>query len=332
MTDQVLTDGEKEALLDGVATGEVEVSAKGGPQYSNVREFLFPERSRIVTNSFPRLQRLNHRLAGRLAKYVGQLLNTDVEIAGKGLDTSTYGEFCERDLGLALLVEFTANPLPGSALIRLEAPLVAKLVDSFFGGSAAEPKTQNPEFFTPGEVTVAGIFSEGLLGALCRIWQSFITIETERQLMHLSTDIVEVIDTVDEVISCDFEIVFLEQRYSFQLVWPKRMVASLLPVFEGQKRDRDPAEVARWEAALSDRVKDTNVSISSNVGQTSMTLGAVAELKAGDVIDISNPRRSIVQAHEVELLEGRFGIHDGRYAVEATRWLGPGYESGTASN
>ena len=173
MTDQVLTDGEKEALLDGVANGEVEVSAKGGPQYADVREFAFPERSRIVTNSFPRLHRLNHRLAGKLAKFVGQLLNAEVEIAGHGLDYSTYGEFCERDSALALLVEFTAKPLPGSGLIRLEAPLVAKLVDSFFGGSAKEPKTQNPEFFSPGEITVAAIFSDGLLGALCRIWQSF---------------------------------------------------------------------------------------------------------------------------------------------------------------
>ena len=326
MTEQVLTDGEKEALLDGVASGQVEVSAAGGPQYANVREFEFPERSRIVTNSYPRLQRLNHRLAGRHAKYVGQLLNADVEIAGHGLDTSTYGEFCERDTALALLVEFTASPLPGSALIRLEAPLVAKLVDSFFGGSAKEPKTQNPEFFTPGEITVAGLFADGFLGAVSGIWQSFVSLETERQLMHLSTDIVEVVDNVDEVISCDFEIVFLEQRYAFQVIWPKRMVASLLPVFEGQKRDRDPAEVARWEAALSERVKDTCVQISSNVGQTIMTLGAVAELKPGDVVDISNPQRSIVQADDVALLEGRFGIHDGRYAVEATRWLeiGPG--------
>ena len=331
MTDQVLTDGEKEALLDGVATGEVEVSAKGGPHYADVREFEFPERSRIVTNSFPRLQRLNHRLAGRHAKYVGQLLNTDVEIAGHGLDSSTYGEFCERDPRLSLLVEFTASPLPGSALIRLEAPLVAKLVDSFFGGSAKEPKTQNPEFFTPGEITVAGLFCEGLLGALARIWQSFVSIEPQRQLIHLSTDIVEVIDTVDEVISCDFEIVFLEQRYTFQIVWPRRMVASLLPVFEGQKRDRDPAEVARWEVALGERVKVTDVCISSDVGQTSMTLRAVAELAAGDIIDINNPSCSIVRAHDVPLLEGRFGIHDGRYAVEATRWLEPGREAGKAS-
>jgi flagellar motor switch protein FliM len=53
-----------------------------------------------------------------------------------------------------------------------------------------------------------------------------------------------------------------------------------------------------------------------------MTLGEVAELKAGDVIMISNPQNSTVRAGSVPILAGRFGVHDGRYAVETTAWLG----------
>ena len=54
-----------------------------------------------------------------------------------------------------------------------------------------------------------------------------------------------------------------------------------------------------------------------------MTLGAVAELAPGDVIEIDNPRKTTVFVKNVPVLEGLFGVHEGRYAVEATEWLGP---------
>ena len=57
MTDRVLTDDEKEALLEGVATGEVEVQSTDGPRDADVQPFEISERCRLVSNSFPRLQR-----------------------------------------------------------------------------------------------------------------------------------------------------------------------------------------------------------------------------------------------------------------------------------
>ena len=63
-----------------------------------------------------------------------------------------------------------------------------------------------------------------------------------------------------------------------------------------------------------------------------MTLGEVAELSPGDIIDISNPQFGRVFARHVPILAGRFGIHDGRYAMEATNWLEPDPESRAESN
>jgi flagellar motor switch protein FliM len=98
-------------------------------------------------------------------------------------------------------------------------------------------------------------------------------------------------------------------------------VASLLPVFDGQKRDRDAAEDARWEHSLRSRVTDSIVRISSDVGQTRMTLRAVADLEPGDVINIGSPQKGTVFAQEVPILTGRFGVHEGHYAIEALNWL-----------
>ncbi len=62
MTDQVLSDEEKDALLEGVEKGEVEVQSATGPTYATVQPYVVSPRNHIVTNSFPRLQSMNRKL------------------------------------------------------------------------------------------------------------------------------------------------------------------------------------------------------------------------------------------------------------------------------
>ena len=74
MTDPVLTDEEKGALLEGMSSGEVEVHSNKGPSYATVTPFDIGPSSIISTNSYPRLQSLNRQFAGRISKQVEALL------------------------------------------------------------------------------------------------------------------------------------------------------------------------------------------------------------------------------------------------------------------
>ncbi len=323
MTDPVLTEDEKDALLEGMATGQIEVHSTRGPGYASVAPFEIGPRSRINTNTYPRLQSLNRQFATRMCKQAESLLNADATVTFLGVDACTYSEFSERSSLLSLIVEFAPKPLDGPALINLDATTVEHLVETFYGGLGNEPARHEPEFFTPGEISVAALFGDAVLNVINDVWQPLEKIAAERVGTHLSTGVIDSIESGDSVICCEFELEVAEQKQGFHLLWPVRTVASLLPVFEGQKRDRDPAEDARWGRSLRSRVTDSVVRISSNVGRTQMTLREVAELSAGDVISISNPRKGTVLAGTVPVLEGRFGVHDGRYAIETTRWFEP---------
>ncbi len=321
MTDKVLTDEEKDALLEGVATGEVEVQSSAGPTYADVQPFEIPARSRLVSNSFPRLQRLNARVANDISRVAEQLVGAETEVTALAIDTCQYGEFCERAAGLALNVEFSAEPLDGSGIIVLNADLVGQMVEAFYGGLDNESIHQVSDFFTPGEISVASLFGKALAETIAEVWKPVMATRHELVATHQNSDIIEGFDTSDRVVCADFEIKFLDHTQVFQIVWPVAMLAPLLPVFEGQKRERDPAQDALWERSLRSRLVDSVVDISSCVGKTRMPLGHVARLAPGDVIDIDNPRLSTVFVKKVPILAGHFGVHEGKYAIEATEWL-----------
>lgn len=323
MSDPVLTEDEKGALLEGMSSGEVEVHSTQGPGYASVTPFEIAPRSRIVSDSYPRMQSLNRQFAGRMGKQSETLLNADSAMTFEHIEKSTYSEFCERFEGLSLVVEFSPQPLQGSALIHLSSELVETLVETFYGGVGNESVRAEADFFTPGEVSVASLFCKVILATISEVWQPLENLSMNLGATHLSSGIIDSIDGSDTVIVAEFKMQIGDREQLLHIVWPVRTVGPLLPVFEGQKRDRDAAQDARWEASLRARVVESTIRITSGVGRTRMTLGDVAKLAPGDVFNISNPRSGTVYARDVPVLSGRFGVNDGRHAMEATRWITP---------
>lgn len=321
MTDPIITEDEKEALLEGMSSGAIEVQSSGGPSYASVTDFVIAPRCRIQTNSFPRLQSLNRQFAARMSKQVEVFLNTESDVDFVHVARLLYSEVAESESELSLIIEFSAEPLQGSAFLHLNASAVEMLVETFYGGDGNETRQQAADFFTPGEVNVATLFCKSVLATIADVWQPLEVLTLTVKGAHLSSGVIDTIDAADEVVSSNFSVQIGDTRQEFILTWPVRTVAQFLPVLEGQKRERDLAEDARWAKSIRKHLVPASVEIASGVGRTTMTLRAVAELSAGDVIPISNPEQTIVTSNRIAILKGRFGIHDGRYAIETTGWL-----------
>ncbi|MEM1174604.1 MAG: FliM/FliN family flagellar motor switch protein [Pseudomonadota bacterium] len=317
----VLSDEEKEALLDGIESGEVEVHSTDGPRYAEVNEFVISPRAHIVTNGYPRLDLLNAQMATAMSKTVEKMLNAPVRVTPGSIEEIDYGELEERDSGAALVVDFKPAPLEGIALAYFGEGVVAQLVECFFGGCTDKPSTQNSGFFTTGERAVVQKFTQQLLACLTETWGKLTPIEPAQGSLYLNTDPIDGVDKSTKSLSCTFEMAINDIDQSFQLVWPLATIRTLIPALRDQQRDSDPVQDALWQTVISDKVTDSMVAVSSEVGRKQMLLREVAELEVGDVVDIEDPRNCTLFARDVAVLEGQFGVHNGHYAIEATRWL-----------
>lgn len=328
MTGPVLTEDEKSALLDGVTSGAVRVQAGGGEKYATVRPYDIDARSRIVTNSYPRLQAINQRFAERLSKQAESLLQCDLAIRPVEAGLRSFSEFVSQPAGPSVAAVFEATPLAGHAVVVLRPDLVGHLVESFFGGPGANQGKKESASFSPGELSVSNLFCNLVLATIQDAWQPLVAFSPARTRTETSLDHIELGGDGDTIIDTAFELNLPgaegDQRGRFHVLWPRDMVAPLLPAFDGRKRDRDPALDAKWEKAIRRRLADTPVKVTTRVGQAGLALAEVIALAPGDVIPIGSPRFATVLANNVPLLRGRFGIFDGRNAVEAGEWLPPG--------
>ena len=109
-------------------------------------------------------------------------------------------------------------------------------------------------------------------------------------------------------------------RVGFSCCSPVNMLKPLLPIFEGQKGDRDAAEDARWERCLRAHLPDATVRLTGCVGKIRLPLRHLRGLAPGDIVTIDDPSLATVVAGEVPVVHGRFGVHAGKNAVETERW------------
>lgn len=319
-SDPVLTDDEKNALLDGVSSGAVEVHGSGGPQYASVRPYEVDARARMVTDSYPRLQALDQRFAEHLAAAVEGLLQCEAGISATGLEVRAWRE-CRAQLTQPAM-RFLVNvpPLTGSALVVLSPELVGHLVEAFFG-SELGTGYNGAGAFTPGERSVATRFCDTVLASLRDVWRPLIELSPERAATDVPLDLVDLVRDAEPVVVSGFEITLAAHHAPFHVLWPRDTIAPLLPAFEGAARERDAAADARWATSIRQRLAAAPIAITTCIGTASHRVGTLTELAAGDVLNIADPRAAIVFAGDVPVIEGRFGVLEGRNAVEATAWL-----------
>ncbi len=317
----VLSDEEKEALLDGIENGEIEVHSAQGPRYAEVRDFVISPRAHMKTNSFPRLELLNGQFSATMSKTGEKLLNVPFRVFPGNIETLEFAEVIETASTVSVVLDFGVEPLEGKALMFFPSDSVAQLVESFFGGSSDKPTLQNSGFYTAGEKAVVQKFGEEIGECLKTTWEKLSPIQPTKPKAYLSSDLIEGVDAGTEVISCSFFTKINEAECEFRVLWPTETIKPLIPALKDQKRDSDPTKDARWASVIRSKVTDSVVRISSEIAHTSMALRDVAELSPGDIIDIDNPRDSTVFAKSVPVLKGLFGVHDGHYAIETTQWI-----------
>ena len=79
----------------------------------------------------------------------------------------------------------------------------------------------------------------------------------------------------------------------------------------------------RWILMLRKQLKDAEVEIRANLATTSITLGEILELKAGDIIPINIPERIIASVDDIPLLEATYGQQGGQYALKIEKFITP---------
>ncbi len=314
----LLSQDEIDALLHGVDDGDIETTDDS--DVDGVKVYDLTSQDRIVRGRMPTLEMINERFARYTRISMFNLLRRTADVSVGGIQIQKFGEYVHTLYVPTSLNMVKFRPLRGTALIILDAKLVFKLVDNFFGGDGRHAKIEGREF-TPTELRVVQMVLDQVFVDLREAWKAVYPIDFEYINSEVNPSMANIVSPSEVVVVSTFHVELDGGGGELHLTMPYSMVEPIREVLDaGLQSDTDERD-ERWVKALREDVMEARVDLECDVVRRELTLGDIVNLKAGDIIPITMPDYQMVTANGVPVFKGNIGQSNSNLALRLIEFI-----------
>ena len=309
----LLSQDEIDALLHGVDDGLVQTEMAAEP--GSVKSYDLTSQDRIVRGRMPTLEMINERFARYTRISMFNLLRRSADVAVGGVQVMKFGEYVHSLYVPTSLNLVKIKPLRGTALFILDAKLVFKLVDNFFGGDGRHAKIEGREF-TPTELRVVRMVLEQAFIDLKEAWQAIMEVNFEYINSEVNPAMANIVGPSEAVVVSTFHIELDGGGGDLHVTMPYSMIEPVREMLDaGFQSDLDDQD-ERWVNALRQDVLDVDVPIGATVARRQLRLRDILHMQPGDIIPVDMPETMIMRANGVPAFKVKMGSHKGNLALQ----------------
>jgi flagellar motor switch protein FliM len=309
----LLSQDEIDALLHGVDDGLVQTESASEP--GSIKSYDLTSQDRIVRGRMPTLEMINERFARYTRISMFNLLRRSADVAVGGVQVMKFGEYVHSLYVPTSLNLVKIKPLRGTALFILDAKLVFKLVDNFFGGDGRHAKIEGREF-TPTELRVVRMVLEQAFVDLKEAWQAIMEVNFEYINSEVNPAMANIVGPSEAIVVSTFHIELDGGGGDLHVTMPYSMIEPVREMLDaGFQSDLDDQD-ERWVNALRQDVLDVDVPINATVARRQLKLRDILHMQPGDVIPVDMQEELVLRANGVPAFKVKMGSHKGNLALQ----------------
>lgn len=319
MSNEFLTQEEVDALLKGA---DEESSAPAVPA-EGVRPYDLATQEKIVRGRMPTLEIINDRFARALRIGLFNFMRRTPGITAGAVRVIKFSEFIRSFTVPTSLNIIQAKPLRGSALIVIEPALVFHVVDTLFGGDGRFDMRGEGRDFTPTEQRITQRMLEVMLADYQRSWGSVYSLQFEFVRAEMQTQFVNIASPTEVVVVSTFNLEVGSGGGPFHICLPYSMLEPIRDLIYSPMPGDQSEPDRRWVRSLAQQVQSAEVELVARLGGARLRLKDLIDLKPGDVLPVDIPDTIVGEIDNVPMMECKYGILNGRYALRIERMLRP---------
>ena len=320
MADEFISQDEVDSLLKGVVDGPDATSDDGA---GGVRPYRFGADPGTGATAMPALDLVNDRFARLLRVGLYEFMRRMPQIASTPAKKVKYGEFVA---SLAVPANFnlvTCKPLRGTTLFVFEPSLVFHIIDSLFGGDGRFSKRNEGREFTRTEQQIIQRLLAIVFADCQKSWESLHPVRFEHVRSEMHPQFVGIAAPDDLMVVSTFTIDFNGQGGALHICMPCATLEPIRTLVERPAQGDQTGPDERWLQRMNARLQGADVEIVADLASTTMTLGDLMAMKAGDVLPIDLSPRIEARVDGIPMAECGYGELNGRYALRVERVLRP---------
>ena len=321
MSQDFLSQEEVDALLKGV-TGETD-EAPAEEEAGGVKSYDLGRQERIVRGRMPTMELINERFARYLRIGLFNFMHRSTEISVGPVRVQKYSDFIRNLVVPTNLNLVQMKPLRGTGLVVLDPNLVFLIVDNMFGSDGRFHTRVEGRDFTPTEQRIIIGILNVVFAEYAKAWKPVYEVEFEYVRSEMNTQFANIATPSEIVVAFTFTIELSGNSAEMHLCLPYSMIEPIRDVLYSTMHSEQAGSDQRWTGMLRRQLLAAEVELTAPLGGTQIKLGEVAKLKVGDVVPFDLEDLLSVKVDGVPLLECRYGINNGQYALKIENFVAP---------
>ena len=313
MTDkEVLSQEEIDALLSGVdkdaADNEPEVDV-------TVRKYDLAVPERVVGGRLPTLELLGEKFSRKFRLDLQAMMRYPLDVGAGGVQILNYGEYAASLYVPSSITIVKFEPLSGQGMVIMDAKLISRMVDQYFGGDGKNINVEGRDF-TPTEKRVIARILELIYRDLAQAWSEVFPVTLTTLDSEINPALVNLFRD-DEVMMVNTYHIELESGGGeVHISLPYASLEPYRSVLDTSVKTDDLVRDDSWGPALQTRLVDCQVPLRCAIAVKQMKLRDLLNLQAGDVINVDMPEEHLVYANDVPAFYAKLGEARGNLALE----------------
>jgi flagellar motor switch protein FliM len=321
MSEQILSQDEVDALLQGIAGDEDAPAAQETRSAGGVRSYDISSQEKIVRGRMPNLEIINERFARNIRIGLFNLVHKSPEISIGGIKVQKYSAFLREIVVPTNFNIMSVRPLRGSGLIVCDPSLVFAIVDALFGGTGKFRTRIEGRDFSPTEQRIIQRLVEVVTHEYERAWTGVYPLELAYQRSEMLPQFASIATPSEIVVSTSFAMEIGETSGSIHFCIPYSTLEPIRDVLystvqgDGNEPDR------RWVTLMKGQIQEAEVELVVELAHAPATVEQLLAFKPGDFIELDLERGIQAKVAGVPVFDCHYGTSNGKYALKVDQLL-----------
>ena len=318
--EQVLSQDEVDALLQGVTGGSVDQTSKPAPPADGLPAYDLGAPDRVVRSRMHTLEVINDRFARGLRGALLNFMRRSPDITVGSVQIQQYGEFVRHLPVPANINMLHMKPLLGTALFVFDPKLVFLVVDNLFGSDGRYHVRVEGRDFTRTEQRIIKRLLDISLQCYGDAWQPVYPLDFDYVRAEMHGKLANIVAPNEVVINTTLQIEFGPIGGFLHVCIPYSMIEPIRDLLSNPIQDEVEID-KRWVKQMSRQMQAADVELTADFVKMSSTIGEVLKLQVGDVLPIELPSSVIARVDGVPVMECGYGTSNERYALRVQHMI-----------
>lgn len=281
----------------------------GAQSANDIRDMLL-DAAGLSLDRLPMLHVIFDRMSTTCAEHLRHMAASPMYYSLSGLESGRITEILEMYEANAVAGIFHAPEWDSHILIGFDRDFIYTMVEVLFGSDGSEPPVEEARGFSNIELRMAQTLFEQVAKALQASFSLIVDTKFKLERIETRMDFAVIGRRNNQAVAAKFLLQALNRGGEMFVIIPQSVLnpmrKALSQVVTGESSGRDP----RWMKQIATEVKKTEVTLKAVLEERFLSLGEIADLKIGDVIELQATPRSRVKLEGNQ--QGLFWCHIGQ--------------------